>query len=141
MKGGGGGVPAGLSRFEDTEIQRYGDTKPVRRGGERRKDGPLDRYNYKRCTKICRYLEQTRNGQKISRDRDTEIPRYAPGTSGGGEGGEGGGTIIRVKAQNHFFPIDFNGFLRFKESMLRGKIDLGRSWRPLGGVFWRLGGV
>ena len=32
------------------------------------------------------------------------------------------------------FPIEFNGFLRFRESMLRGKIDLGGSWRPLGGV-------
>ena len=39
------------------------------------------------------------------------------------------------------FPIDFNGFLRFKESMLRGKIDLGGSWRPLGGVLGRLGPI
>ena len=34
------------------------------------------------------------------------------------------------------FPIDFNGFLRFRESMLGGKIDLGVSWRPLG-ASWR----
>ena len=33
-----------------------------------------------------------------------------------------------------FVPIFFYGFLRFKESMLRGKIDFGGSWRPLGGV-------
>ena len=36
------------------------------------------------------------------------------------------------------FPIDFNGFLRFRGSMLGGKIDLGVSWRPLGASWRRL---
>ena len=39
------------------------------------------------------------------------------------------------------FSIDFNVFLRFKESMLRGKIDLGGSLRPLGGVLGPSQGV
>ena len=34
------------------------------------------------------------------------------------------------------FAIDFNGFSRFRGSMLGGKIDLGVSWRPLG-ASWR----
>ena len=29
-------------------------------------------------------------------------------------------------------PIDFEGFLRFRGSMLRRQIDLGGSWMPLG---------
>ena len=36
------------------------------------------------------------------------------------------------KLRTIIFPIDFNGFLRFRGSMLGGKIDLGVSWRPLG---------
>ena len=36
------------------------------------------------------------------------------------------------------FPIDFNGFLRFRGSILGGKIDLGVSWRPLGASWRRL---
>ena len=36
------------------------------------------------------------------------------------------------------FPIDFNGFLRFRGSMLEGKIDLGVSWRPLRASWRRL---
>ena len=36
------------------------------------------------------------------------------------------------------FPKDFNGFLRFRGSILEGKIDLGVSWRPLGASWRRL---
>ena len=36
------------------------------------------------------------------------------------------------------FQIDFDGFLRFRGSMLGGKIDLGVSWRPLGASWRRL---
>ena len=42
------------------------------------------------------------------------------------------------------FPLDFDCFLRFRGSMLEGKIDLGVSWRPLGAsgrrrkASWRL---
>ena len=49
--------------------------------------------------------------------------------------------LISAKAQNYYFPIDFEGFLKFKGSFSRGKIDLGGSWRPLGGLLgasWRL---
>ena len=44
-RGGRGGIPAGLSRLEDTDIQRYRDTRPTRWGGEGGRggagDGPL----------------------------------------------------------------------------------------------------
>ena len=36
------------------------------------------------------------------------------------------------------FPILLEGFLRFRGSMLGGKIDLGVSWRPLGPSWRRL---
>ena len=39
------------------------------------------------------------------------------------------------------FPIDFDVFLKFRGSMLGGKIDLGVSWRPLGASWRRLGGL
>ena len=38
------------------------------------------------------------------------------------------------------FQIDFEGILKFRGSM-RGIIDLGGSWRRLGDVLGRLGGV
>ena len=42
------------------------------------------------------------------------------------------------KLRTTIFAIDFNGFLRFRGSMLGGKIDLGVSWRPLGASWRRL---
>ena len=44
-------------------------------------------------------------------------------------------------SESLFFQWILMVFLRFKESMLRGKIDLGGSWRPLGGVLGRLGAI
>ena len=46
--------------------------------------------------------------------------------------------LISAKAQNYYFSNTFNGFLRFRGSMLGGKIDLGVSWRPLGASWSRL---
>ena len=42
------------------------------------------------------------------------------------------------KLRTIIFPIDFNGFWKFRGSMLGGKIDLGVSWRPLGASWRRL---
>ena len=42
------------------------------------------------------------------------------------------------KLKTIIFPIDVDGFLRFRGSMLGGKIDLGVSWRPLGASWRRL---
>ncbi len=39
---------------------------------------------------------------------------------------------MSVNVQNYYFPLDFEVCLRFRGSMLRGKIDIGESWRPLG---------
>ena len=48
------------------------------------------------------------------------------------------GTLCKInaKAQNYYFPLDFNGFLKFRGPMLRGKIGLGVSWKALGAA-WR----
>ena len=47
------------------------------------------------------------------------------------------GAKLVQRLRTIIFPLDFNGFLKFRGSMLGGKIDLGVSWRLLG-ASWRL---